>query len=288
MQRLGRHDAAIAAFRRALALRPNWPAALDLLVHAFFERREFKTVLALCDAWLRSEPRSVHAMALKALALNEAGDAAAARGLLDLDRFVQVVDFEAAPGHDSVATLNAALVRHVEAHPTLAVPPKDDPTYHHEALQITGELLAEPKGPMAALEAMMREAIARYLATVPREPAHPFLAHFPARWTLRAWATRLAGQGNLVPHVHLDGYLGGVYYPLLPEIVRAGGPGEAGWFELGRPPEMLRCAAAPITRRVQPHEGRMLLFPGYFFHNTVPFRSTERRISIAFDLVPLA
>ena len=41
-----------------------------------------------------------------------------------------------------------------------------------------------------------------------------------------------------------------------------------------------------MVRRIQPREGRMLLFPGYFFHNTVPFASAERRISIAFDLVP--
>jgi hypothetical protein len=30
----------------------------------------------------------------------------------------------------------------------------------------------------------------------------------------------------------------------------------------------------------------MLLFPGYFFHDTVPFTSTQTRISIAFDVVP--
>jgi hypothetical protein len=30
----------------------------------------------------------------------------------------------------------------------------------------------------------------------------------------------------------------------------------------------------------------MVLFPAYLYHATVPFRSSERRISIAFDVLP--
>jgi hypothetical protein len=30
----------------------------------------------------------------------------------------------------------------------------------------------------------------------------------------------------------------------------------------------------------------LLLFPSYFYHRTLPFRSAEQRISIAFDVVP--
>jgi hypothetical protein len=40
-----------------------------------------------------------------------------------------------------------------------------------------------------------------------------------------------------------------------------------------------------MVHRLQPREGRLLIFPGYFFHNTIPFVSTQRRISIAFDLM---
>ena len=30
----------------------------------------------------------------------------------------------------------------------------------------------------------------------------------------------------------------------------------------------------------------MVLFPSYMFHETIPFKSSETRISIAFDIVP--
>ena len=40
------------------------------------------------------------------------------------------------------------------------------------------------------------------------------------------------------------------------------------------------------TRAIPPEEGRMLLFPSYMYHRTIPFESETRRISIALDAVP--
>jgi tetratricopeptide (TPR) repeat protein len=287
LHELGRLDEAIAAYRRALALPGHRIDVLSNLANALMEKGDRSGTLEVCERYLALEPRNVEALALKALALNELGDRAGARFLIDFDRFVQIIDFAAPPpGYPSLSAFNAALVAHVEAHPSLKVPPKDHPTYHNDALEITGELLAEPKGPMATFEEMMKSALARYLATVPPYPPHPFLEHFPEKWRLSCWATRLNGQGHLDPHIHFSGYVGGVYYPLLPAIVARQDRDGAGWFELGRPPQRFACTAPPLLRRIQPKEGRLLLFPGYFFHNTVPFTADERRISIAFDVVP--
>ena len=136
---------------------------------------------------------------------------------------------------------------------------------------------------MAAFEAMMKSAVAHYLESVPRPPPHPFLENFPKKSTLASWAMRLNGQGNLDPHIHFSGYPGGVYYPLLPAMVARGDQDGAGWFELDRPPDRFACQA---NCRIQPREGRLLLFPGYFHHNTIPFAAAERRLSIAFDVMP--
>jgi uncharacterized protein (TIGR02466 family) len=136
---------------------------------------------------------------------------------------------------------------------------------------------------------MFNQAVADYLATMgQRDPAHPFLVDPPRRWRLTSWATVLDRQGNLLPHVHFDGFISGVYYPKIPDGVSTGPEhGEAGWFELGRPPDEYRCTVMPEVRTVQPRAGRMLLFPSYFYHRTVPFESAEVRISIAFDALPV-
>jgi tetratricopeptide (TPR) repeat protein len=284
---LQRLEEAIAAYRRSLALPGHRTDVLSNLANALMELGDAKGALEVCERYLVIEPRNVEATALKALALNELGDDAGARFLIDFDRFVRISDFAAPPsGFSNLAAFNAAIVAHVERHPTLKVPPKNDPTYHNDALEVTEELFAEPRGPMAAFEVMMKSAVARYAEELPRDRPHPFPENFPKKWRLTCWATRLRGQGNLVPHIHFSGYLGGVYYPLLPEIVAREDAGAAGWFELGRPPERFACKAEPLVRRIQPKEGRLLLFPGYFFHSTIPFASAETRISVAFDVVP--
>src|SRR5205807_1231195 len=113
---------------------------------------------------------------------------------------------------------NAALARHALSHPTLTLPGADDPHYHCPTLRITGEFLAEPKGPAAALETMMMQAVGDYLAEIGGSGGtHPYLVKPPRRWELTSWAAVLDRQGNLNPHIHYDGYVSGVYYCQIPE-----------------------------------------------------------------------
>ncbi|HYM04077.1 MAG TPA: tetratricopeptide repeat protein, partial [Stellaceae bacterium] len=290
LQAAGHPEDALAAYRRAAALKPDWPLAYSNLVNLLIERGAFSAAVETCDAWLAACPGSVEAIGLKSVALDEIGDRAGARALVDLDRFVRVIQFDTPPaGYASMAAFNAALTEHALTHPTLTLPPADDPRYHCPTLRITGEFLAEPKGPAAALEAMMNKAVADYLADFAgAEDTHPFLAKPPRAWRLTSWAAVLDRQGNLMPHVHYDVYVSGVYYCQLPHIVGAMDQGQAGWFELGRPPDHFRYAAAPETRAIQPRPGLMILFPSYFYHRTVPFEAAETRISIAFDAAPQA
>jgi hypothetical protein len=39
--------------------------------------------------------------------------------------------------------------------------------------------------------------------------------------------------------------------------------------------------------QVKPETGTLLTFPSYFWHNTRPLRTNKRRISFAFDAIPL-
>ena len=283
-------DGSIAGFRRAVALKPDWTLALQSLANSLMERGAWQEAVAVCDAWLRLSPANVEVLGLKAVALEELGDSAGARYLVDFDRFVQVLEFAAPPdGFADLAAFNQALARHALQHPTLRVPPEADPRYHCATLRITEEFLAEPKGPAAVFERMIEAAADEYIRTFARrDPSHPFLVNPPRRWQLTSWAAVLDGQGNLNPHVHYAGYISGVYYPRIPQPIGAPGEGMAGWFEFGGGPARFPCKTAPQTRSIQPREGMMLLFPSYFYHRTVPFRSAEPRVSIAFDAIPAA
>jgi len=287
LQKDGALDAAIEAYRGALGVRPGWPAAASNLVQALLVEGDASAAVAVCDEWLAHNPGHVEGMALKCVALNEAGADEARDALLDFDRFVVERTIEAPPGYDGLDDFNDALADYVLAHPTLKVPPRDDPTYHHPKLQVTDEILGAKGGPMAVLEEIIRDRVADYWRRMGDDPAHPFLAHRPRRWDLSAWSVVLRGEGNLVSHIHLDGYLGGAYYVKMPDEVRDP-DARAGWFELGRPPDEVTCRAAPVVRAIQPLPGTMLQFPGYFYHRTTPYQSPSGsiRITIAFDVVP--
>ncbi len=290
LEKLGDIAGAEAAHRRAIALKPDWSRAYSSLANLLMDHAKPRDVLSLCDAWLAACPGTIEAIGLKSVALEVVGERDAARHLVDLDRFVRVTRFTAPPdGYADMASFNAALARHALTHPTLVLPAEDDPRYHCPTLKITGEFLAEPKGPAAALEAMMRQAVGEYLTALAADPVpHPFTAKPPREWRLTSWAAVLERQGNLDPHIHYDGFVSGVYYCRLPAVVSDVSQGQAGWFELGRLPERFQAPVAAEVRALQPEEGLMILFPSYFYHRTVPFETGETRISIAFDVMPMA
>jgi tetratricopeptide (TPR) repeat protein len=290
LEKLGDIAGAEAAHRRAIALKPDWSRAYSSLANLLIDHARPRDVIPLCNTWLAACPGTIEAIGLKSVALELIGERDAARHLVDLDRFVRVTRFTAPPaGYADMAAFNAALARHALNHPTLMLPASDDPRYHCPTLKITGEFLAEPKGPAAALEAMMQQAVRDYLASLAADPVpHPFTAKPPREWRLTSWAAVLERQGNLDPHIHYDGFVSGVYYCQLPVVVSDASQGQAGWFELGRLPERFNAPVAPEVRAVQPEEGMMILFPSYFYHRTVPFETGETRISIAFDVMPVS
>ncbi len=284
----GQLDDAIAAYRRALVLKPGWPQIYRNLTNSLLTAQDARGTIALCDAWLDIEPGALEAIGLKAVALDEIGDRAGARRLVDLDRFLRRVAITAPPpGYTSIDAFNAALMQHLLADPTLAVPGRSDVHYHGPAFRTTGELFDRPSGPLVALEALIRAQIADYFAAVAQlSPDHPYLARPPRRWRTIAQATVLDRDGSLAPHVHYSGYVSGVYYVRIPVFAAGAQADHAGWFEIGRPPPRFHHAGRPDVRFIEPREGVMLLFPSYFYHSTVAFSAAETRISVAFDALP--
>ncbi len=278
----GLHEEAIAALRKAIAIRPDYARAHTNLAAVLLQHGAARAALEVCDSYLEDHPGTTDVLAVKAFVLDELGQRDAVRFLVDFDRLIRPTQFKSAPGFDSLADLNAALKHHVYAHPTLEYEPR---RYSTRFGKHSGDLLVEPKGPVAVLEEMIGGAVEDYMRALPADPAHPFLASPPRQWRLKAWAVAMESQGHQVPHNHPAAWLSGVYYVQVPGVVAMAGQGEAGWIEFGRPPADIHCTVEPEVRALQPKEGLMVLFPSYFYHRTVPFEAAEERISIAFDVL---
>jgi len=278
----GRQEAAREAYLRALALDPALVTARADLGRLELEAGEPAAAAVTLSEALARRPGDVRALAALETALRQQGRTTEADDLLDLDRFVACRHVTAPEPYATVADFNAALASHVLAHPTLDPEPPSKTTRGGSQ---TRELLDDVPGPVALLERIIREAVQTYLEAMAPDVSHPWLSTRPATWSLTLWGTVLEPGGRQDPHIHPSGWLSGVYYVRLPVSEDAAEP-EAGWIELGRPPPSLNGDAVARTRRFEPLEGRLLLFPSSCYHSTVPTSGAERRISIAFDIIP--
>ena len=119
-------------------------------------------------------------------------------------------------------------------------------------------------------------------ALPPADPVHPLLRHRDDPWTLAgSWSVRLKGGSDRhASHIHPQGMLSSALYLVVPET-----DGGQGCLEIGRPPPDLRLDLEPL-HIIQPHVGRLALFPSTLFHGTTPFDAGER-MTVAFDVVPV-
>ena len=284
LQRSGKLDAAIAAYQRAIEIEPHNAQVHANLGDALLTRGDPRAAVEVCDDYLETHAGNTGVLAFKTVALNELGDPEATRFLLDFERFIRRVQITVPQGYASLKDFNTALAHYVSKHPTLVAAPTSHATRYG---QHSGELLTESKGAIAMLETAIRGAVEEYRQSLSCEPDHPFVANPPRRFALTAWGVVMQSQGHQIAHNHPSAWLSGVYYVELPDVVTEADRSHEGWIEFGRPPEHFHCKAAPQVKLTQPEEGAMLLFPSYFYHRTLAFQSTQRRISIAFDVLPL-
>jgi uncharacterized protein (TIGR02466 family) len=284
-QHLGQTATAMAALSAAVRVNgDNARAAADLILLLSAAGRGDEA-LELSAGFLARHPGERLVLAARAVSLREAGRAPEARELLDLERLVHVSELSMPRGFANRAEFNAALASAVLADPSLRADPPGKSTRGGSQ---TGEFNTDQQPLFVALreslDAELRTVVERWKAE--GFGNHPAMAWATDHWTLRVWATVLGPGGVQIPHIHPLGWLSGVYYVQVPSGLAAEG-GDAGALEFGQVPARVTCTREPDRRIVTPSAGRLVIFPSYFHHRTLPFASDGQRISIAFDVMPL-
>ena len=98
------------------------------------------------------------------------------------------------------------------------------------------------------------------------------------------WSVMLRPNGFHIDHVHPQGWLSSACYIDLPDAVDKEGSHE-GWIKFGEPGVPTEPRLDP-EYFVIPEPGRLVLFPSFMWHGTVPFSGDQTRLTIAFDVVP--
>ena len=152
--------------------------------------------------------------------------------------------------------------------------------------QTDGPLFSRVEPEIRHLRAAVVDAVDAFRRSLPPvDPTHPFLAHRRDRLIRFAgsWSVRLRSGGRHSNHVHPQGWISSALYVSLPERM-ADEPADSGWFTLGSPDERLGLDLPP-WRTIEPIKARLVLFPSWMWHGTVPFREGER-LTVAFDVAP--
>jgi hypothetical protein len=131
----------------------------------------------------------------------------------------------------------------------------------------------------------INEAVGAYVQRLNSSGDHPLVSRCGngGRYA-GSWSSCLGDRGFHVNHIHQMGWISSCYYVALPDAVEDE-KNQQGWIRFGEAPAEFAGRFAPM-RAIKPKPGRLVLFPSYMWHGTVPFHADQKRITIAFDVVP--
>ncbi|HEX2138498.1 MAG TPA: tetratricopeptide repeat protein [Woeseiaceae bacterium] len=204
--------------------------------------------------------------------------------LNDYENLVRVFEVPVPPGYSSAAEFNERLNDVLGTlHVTRRHPPEQT---LRGGTQTGGYLLARREPEITALAAGFRECIADYIRRLPPNPQHPLLSRRSDHFDFSgSWSVRLRRSGYHTMHMHPMGWISSAYYVQVPpEIEESDAAG--GGLKFGEP-DIDIGDQGRARRQIQPAVGRLVLFPSYMWHGTIPFDSDLPRTTVAFDVVPL-
>ena len=280
LTQLGRSGEAIALLEEAQSHRPTDIALKAGIGNAALQGGDPQKAAAFLEEVVRADPHDHNGLARLSTAwrlLGEDRDEA----LMGYDDLVRIFDLEAPPGFSGMAAFNAELEGHLAGlHPRTR-------EFLGQSLrggtQTQGNLFDGGHALVDMLKARIDDAVARYIAELAADPRHPLRGRKRGGFAYSgSWSSRLADCGFHVNHIHPMGWISSCYYVGLPSAV-ADEKTRQGWIKFGEPDF---DAGLPIRRAIQPQPGRLVLFPSYMWHGTIPFQGAEKRTTIAFDVIP--
>jgi len=273
---------ALAMAERALQVMPGNAAARTALVAAQLGVGDARSALGHCEALLAAAPDDQYLIALQTTAWRLLGDERYAE-LCDYPGLVMPLQLETPPPWTDMAAfltdLRASLNRLHDPHGHALL----FQSLRH-GTETTQDLARSTDPAIRALFSAFAEPIRRYLAHV-GEGSDPLRRRNHGRWRFNgSWSVRLRTSGFHTNHVHPRGWLSSACYIDLPEGM-SNGTSEEGMLTFGEP-SIITSPALKAQYSVRPAVGMLVLFPSYFWHGTVPFRSEQPRLTVAFDAVP--
>ena len=279
---LGQFDLAIREHETAIALEPQNAQARRNFAETLLRAGDAAKALEVAEESLLIEPQDQNAIALWGIALRLLSDPRE-ESLNDCETLVCVYEIEPPAGYSGIEDFNADLNTYLDR---LHRDRREciDQTLRRGS-QTLDNLFGGGHAPVELLRAQIDRAVTDYISRMGADSEHVLFRRRRREFGYAAsWSSRLHDCGFHTNHVHPKGWISSAYYVALPDAIERP-EGNEGWIKFGEP--AFACGLdEPIRRMVQPLSGRLVLFPSYMWHGTLPFHSSQSRTTIAFDVVP--
>jgi tetratricopeptide (TPR) repeat protein len=273
----GHATEALAAAQRALALAPDESATHVAFIDAMLVLGEWRRAEQAALAWQARSPLDQHVLARLATAWRMLGDARYNR-LYDYDGLVSVLQLATPRGWSSLADYLSDLAAVLREEHRFRTHPFQQSIRHGSQIP---NILHLPQPAAQALRLAIDEPIRQHLVRL-GQGGDPVRALNQGGYkTHGGWSIRMQAGGLHVNHVHPEGWISSACYVEAPTAL----VGHEGALKLGEP-GIPMDPLPPAERFVEPKLGRLVLFPSYMWHGTVPFTTGGVRMSVAFDLAP--
>lgn len=263
---------------RALTARPGDFNLLCGFAQAAISAGRLSEAQTAIEGALAQAPNNQFLLALVATLLRERGRSNT--HLYDYRNFVRCYDIEAPNGYSNVQTFNSALALKLKALHVYKDEPVNQSLRSGTQTELDLSLIDDPV--LKAFFKSMDGPIRDYMKHLGRNVGHPLRRRNTNAYRISgAWSVRLREKGHHVNHVHPMGWLSSAYYVDVPPSV--GDSSKDGWIKFGEPNLDIDQKAEHFVR---PVPGRLVLFPSYMWHGTVPFEGSAPRLTLPFDVVP--
>jgi len=251
---------------------------MRLQLRAMYRDGAMEELLLQCDRCLALVPGDTSATYFKAIALAKLGRAPEARSVLSLDRLVEISMLSTPAGFPSLQAFCDQLAAEISSNRNFVRDPRSKAT--REGFQTHYLRSLDAPGVEVLLE-QIKSQVEAYSARLGDNDGE-FATAKPDNAKLVAWAIASDAEGHQMPHHHPSGWLSGVFYV---QGLRRNNA-FCGPLILGAVDEDIDPPWG--VREIEPLPGRVVLFPSYVPHATLPPGvGVGRRIVVAFDVAPI-
>ena len=265
-------------FKKALLLSPGNGPALTGYAQSSILAGQYDDAQFLLQSALAQSPNNQFLLALVATLLRAKGGHHT--GLYDYKNMVKAYDIAVPEGFGTIEAFNQSLSTCLSKFHTHKQAPINQTLRIGTQTERDLSLVDDPV--LRAFFRAIDAPIKKFMAAIGTDANHPMKRRNTGSYRISgAWSVKLRENGHHVNHVHPMGWISSSYYVDVPQSVS--GETKDGWIKFGEP--NFDIGQKP-EHFVQPKPGRLVLFPSYMWHGTIPFSGDQPRLTLPFDVVP--